>query len=77
MPKDPLDDLPKIHPRERLVTEAENELRRAYIEALSKLSTAECIQVINNVAHSEIALIIRQAIRMERHGDPDKPGGLV
>jgi hypothetical protein len=73
---DPLDHLPKIHPRERLVTEAEQQLRTAII-GLNKigLTTGEFLQVITNVMSGEISSIAKYAIRNERHGNLDKPGG--
>jgi hypothetical protein len=68
---------PQIHPRERIVTEAEQQLRMSII-GLHKLglTTGEFLQVVTNVMTNEIRMIARHAIRAERHPDDlDKPGG--
>lgn len=67
----------KIHPREALVREAENKIRLVYVEALKGLTTCEAISVVNHMAFTEIGGMMKFAIREERHGDTDKPGGLA
>lgn len=76
MPND-LGPLPMMHPRETVVREAEREIDAAILEVIQKhkLTTGEILQVINNCFSREIGLIARQAIRHERHGHGDKPGG--
>lgn len=75
--RDPLDHLPAIHPREAIVTEAEQVLRKALIDLHPlKLTTGELLQAVTNVMSSSIQMIARHAIRAERHPDDlDKPGG--
>ena len=82
MTKPTIDDmgpLPRIHRREKLITEAENNLRAA-IQASGirkmELTTAEYLQVLARIMHDEISGTLKSAIRQERHGDTDKPGGL-
>ena len=68
MTDNPLDDLPRIHPRERVVQAAEAKLA----EALEDLTDAEAISILG--AH--LSRIAKYAIRVERHGDAGKPGGV-
>lgn len=73
------DDLPRIHHREKLVREAESRLRGAIVDAgIHKLdlSEAEYLQVVSTVLHEQLSTTLKYAIRRERHGDTDKPGGL-
>ena len=71
-----LGPLPQIHPRERLVDEAEQQLRMSLI-SLHKLglTTGEFLQVVSNVLGGEVRSIARYAIRVERHGNTETPGG--
>ena len=75
---DPLDDLPRIHPREKIVDEAEQKLRAVVFELIqSELTQGEFLKVLGNVMDGEIRSIAKYAIRRERHGDEDKPGGIA
>ena len=73
---DDLGPLPKIHPRERLIDKAERKIDLVINEAIQELTTSEKIQVINHVLSRRISSIMKFCIRHERHGDPEKPGGL-
>lgn len=76
-----LNDLPKIHEREVLCRKAESELRSAVIgvttsETCQKLTTLELLQVMQTVFNSDLQNVLKYAIRFERHGNTDTPGGL-
>ena len=74
-----LGPLPRIHPREVLVEEARRDLSSALLEwekGHDNLTTAEHIKVVTGVFNDHILSMMKFAIRHERHGDPDKPGGL-
>lgn len=82
MPHD-LGPLPRMHDREVIVREAEDELRLAISissgegSKLSELTTAELLQVYNSVFSSAIGTVLKYAIRKERHGRTDRPGGIT
>lgn len=68
---------PHIHPREKPCTEARLDIETA-IEAIVKkheLTEAEKIRVINAACSCQIGHIAKYAIRHERHGNEDRPGG--
>jgi hypothetical protein len=67
--------MPAIHPRVKLVREAQIKLSGAISEAIRELTVAESLQVINGVMSDRIGTILKYEIRRERHGDTDKPGG--
>ena len=71
------DNSPRIHPRERPCRTARLEIEEAIMEIAVKheLTTAEQIRVINAACSTQIGSIAKYAIRHERHGDEDKPGG--
>ena len=78
--KDSFGPLPRLHPRERIVRKAENDLRSAVIDIVHKaeLTTGESLQVVNGALSGWIAGVAKHAIREERHpGEPDKPGGFA
>ena len=69
-----------IHPREMLVTQARMQLTDALIawrKRNAELTVAELVSVITGEMSSMLLGIAKFAIRHERHGDADKPGGLV
>lgn len=70
--------MPKIHPRELVCNKARTDLDEAVAGALEKheLTEAEELRVLNEVFHRYIGSIAKYAIRRERHGNEDKPGGL-
>jgi len=71
-------EMPKIHPREKIVNKASGELLEALIKIQDDLTTAEYMQVLSNTMSSEISSIAKYMIRSERHpNDPNKPGGLA
>lgn len=72
----PDNDLPTLHPRERLVTKAKLDLQMAIEGPLEGLTEAEKLRVVNSVLSSYIGSVVKYAIREERHGDLEKPGGL-
>ncbi len=68
----------KLHSREKAVMSAESKLRSALVDLEKEfdLTRFELIQVIQSVAGEYILSICKYAIRRERHGSTDKPGGL-
>lgn len=68
----------KIHRREARVKKAEFELRDAVSAVVEKhdLTEAESLRVVNTALSEWIASVAKYAIREERHGTTDKPGGL-
>lgn len=71
--------LPEMHPREKNVLEAQDEIRKAIRTAISthSLSTGEVLRVVASCLTEEIGAIATYAIRRERHKSADKPGGLL
>ncbi len=69
----------KLHPRETRCSKAELELSAAIAEIFPRhdLTAAETLRVINEVCSRSLERLIRLAIRLERHGDEDKQGGLA
>lgn len=69
----------KVHPREAIVEGARRRIELAVAEVFqqAKLTTAEQIRVITAVMAGELQGIAKYAIRQERHGDSDTPGGLA
>jgi hypothetical protein len=69
----------KLHEREKLVRAAEIDLRQALLELGKKhdLTSFEYIQVVQRVLGGEILSTCKYGIRIERHGDPETPGGLA
>lgn len=70
-------NLPRIHPREEIVTKAEMDLHGAVLDVLKRydLTTAESIRVLTEAFSAQLHSIAKFCIRQERHGDADKPGG--
>lgn len=66
----------KIHKREQIVDDAAMALATAWAAARRKLTTAEELAVIARFVTDTVGGIAKYAIREERHGDTDKPGGL-
>lgn len=77
MSTDDLGPLPRIHPRVKPCNEARQAIEAAIAKAVKEheLTTAEEISVINGACSSCIGHIAKYAIRHERHGDKDRPGG--
>jgi hypothetical protein len=69
----------RIHPREQRVTRAQHELLQAFLDLKTRhdLTEAEALRVINAVASDWIAGVAKYAIREERHGNGQTPGGLA
>jgi hypothetical protein len=71
----------RLHEREAIVRQAEIDLREKMTEFANefadKLTTWEYMRVVHGVLSDDIGSQIKYAIRDERHGDTDKPGGLV
>lgn len=70
----------RLHKREELVHDAEIALMDALIEwrrseAAQKLTEWELVSLMSHELGSYISGIAKYAIRLERHGDRDKPGG--
>jgi hypothetical protein len=68
-PKFDLGPFPTIHPREFIVDQTE----RAVLEATKDLTPAEVLRIFAD----RVARIAKYAIRQERHGDTDTPGGIT
>jgi hypothetical protein len=68
----------KVHPREEQVRAAVTALRSAvsYIWKSQALTDAEMLSVVTTVLSEQVLSYAKYAIRYERHGDTDKPGGL-
>ena len=67
--------MPRIHEREKLIKNAEIALRLAIVGATKGLTEAEAISVVTSVFSEEILGRMKYAIRMERHGNTETPGG--
>jgi len=72
-----LGPLPRMHEREPKVTQAGIDISGAILDAVKKyeLTEAEQLRVVNKVCSEWIGGIAKFAIREERHGNTDKPGG--
>jgi hypothetical protein len=70
----------RLHPRERIVSEARIELVRAVLDWREKhdeLTDGELFSIVGGVLGDQITSMAKYLIREERHpGEPDKPGGL-
>ncbi len=68
----------KIHPREPRVRQAENELRTALADIVKKydLTDGEALAIVNAALSGWVGGVAKYAIREERHGNTDTPGGL-
>lgn len=77
MSTDDLGPLPRIHPRRQQCVQARLDIEKAILEITQKheLTEAESLMAINGACSGQIGHIIKYAIRRERHGDEDKPGG--
>jgi hypothetical protein len=72
----------RLHPREALVREARIELHQAVLdwlrkEEVSELTAYEEVMVVTSVLSQVITGAMKYAIREERHGDAETPGGLA
>jgi len=67
-----------IHPKKKLIKEAENELREVLynIQFNRELTEGEFFRVLG-VAFREVDMWAKFKIREERHGDSNEPGGLA
>ncbi len=68
----------RIHPREEPCRKAEIEMLQALIDIKAKheLTEAEALRVVHAVSSDWIAGVAKHAIRFERHGNDETPGGL-
>lgn len=71
----------RLHPRERIVTDARLELNKVidawYTKYDDHLTAGEVLGVIGDVLGSEVTRLAKYMVRTERHPDsPDTPGGL-
>lgn len=68
----------KIHPREKLVSEAERKLDEVLLEIRkSDLTEYEFLQVVIGTTSEFLLRMTKYQIRYERHGNTDKPGGIA
>lgn len=68
----------RIHEREQRTRAAALELSGAILDIVKKhdLSEGETIRVVAGEMSNYLQSIAKYMIRDERHGDPEKPGGL-
>lgn len=71
----------RVHKREKIVNDAEVKLLHLVIDWLDSdeanaLTEWEGVQVMSSVFNEQISNLAKYAIRKERHGHEDKPGGL-
>lgn len=69
----------RLHERERQVSMARIDLVKAWLDIQEKhdLTQGECLSVLASFVGTDLGLMAKFMIRQERHGDPDKPGGLA
>ena len=74
-----LGPLPRIHPREERCTKAKLDLITEIWALKEKfdLTDLELLRVVHEALADHNGGFIKFAIREERHGDTDKPGGLA
>lgn len=65
----------RVHEREQQVQVAKAELRLQFLTAADDagLTDVELLQVLTSLQET----VLKGMLRMERHGDPDKPAGLA
>lgn len=71
--------MPRLHPREAIVSSAENDLRGVLFEWADRhpdLTSAEYLKVVLGISNETVQLLLKTEIRLERHGNADTPGGL-
>jgi hypothetical protein len=71
--------MPRLHARERVVTDARLELTEAVIDWRRKhddLTWGELFSIVGEVLGGQVTGLAKYLIREERHGDQDKPGGI-
>jgi hypothetical protein len=72
-------DMPRLNPREAIVRRASLDLATIVADWSSRnpdLTAAEFLKVLLSVSHDQAQTLLKNAIREERHGDQDKPGGI-
>lgn len=71
--------LPRIHPRESIVTQAERDLDEAFDRICQRheLTCGEKLRIAVSVFARYVGDVAKYTIREERHGDPSKRGGLT
>lgn len=67
--------MPRMHPRVQIVNKAETKLRETLLEIQRDLTEPEFLGVVAGMLGEQIGHIAKYAIRQERHGRTDKPGG--
>lgn len=74
-------EMPKLHDREQAVIDAERALHSCLMEWKKShgygLTFAEMVRVISYEMGMNISTAAKYAIRVERHGDHNEPGGLA
>lgn len=68
----------RLHPREHATDMAELALAEVMYAELDKhdLTGGEWLRVVHGAYNRVMSGFVKGVIRDERHGDPDKPGGL-
>ena len=71
----------KLHEREKVVHEAKMDLAEKVLEWMQthrkNLTTAEELKVVSGEFGDYMQRMAKYAIRRERHGDENQPGGLA
>lgn len=67
-----------MHPRQKIMHDAQRDLQKQVYEWLQRhdLTTIEELHIINYVLSNTIGGTLKYALREERHGDTDTPGGI-
>ena len=72
--------MPRLHPREAIVSSAQTDLRTVVFEWGQRhpdLTSAEWLKILLGVCSDEAQSLLKTEIRIERHGDANKLGGLA
>ena len=68
----------RIHHREQRVVMATTQIEKKVLKVLADadLTDGETVRALSAAFHNVLAGYAKEMIRIERHGDADKPGGI-
>lgn len=72
--------MPRLHPREIAVQAAAADLGLVLSEwrlAHEDLTDLEALSIMNDVFSASIGSVVKFMLRVERHGDANRPGGMI
>lgn len=71
--------MPRLHPREKMVREAQTQLMQNLLDLQRnfELTDGEWVSIIAGELGDTLTRWAKYAIREERHGRADRPGGLA